>query len=94
MRQLVQLVGCAVLYIVPNVMVMATFLGDMNTEVVQASRSVHTDHIREKEQGFANVEKSVLRVIDNEGEDYLYPAKYFVMVEFEPTVKRTILQAA
>jgi len=31
-----------------------------------------------------------VRVIDNEGENYLYPAKYFVFVEFPQTVQRTL----
>ncbi|MGH7450381.1 MAG: hypothetical protein ACRENG_03480, partial [bacterium] len=25
-----------------------------------------------------------VRVIDNEGEDYLYPAEYFIFVDFSP----------
>jgi hypothetical protein len=33
-----------------------------------------------------------LRVIDNEGEDYLYPAKYFVLVDFPQPVKRALLR--
>jgi hypothetical protein len=28
-----------------------------------------------------------IRVIDNEGEDYLYPADYFVFVNFPQTIK-------
>lgn len=35
-----------------------------------------------------------LRVIDSEGEDYLYPADYFIFVEFSPTVERALLQAS
>ncbi|MGH9936886.1 MAG: hypothetical protein ACREAM_11610 [Blastocatellia bacterium] len=35
-----------------------------------------------------------VRVIDNEGEDYLYPASYFVFVSFAPEIERAILQAA
>jgi hypothetical protein len=31
-----------------------------------------------------------VRVIDNEGEDYLYPANYFVSVEFPRAVQRTL----
>jgi hypothetical protein len=31
-----------------------------------------------------------VRVIDNEGEDYLYPAKYFVQVDLPLTVKRAL----
>jgi hypothetical protein len=27
-----------------------------------------------------------VRVVDNEGEDYLYPANYFVFVDFPPAV--------
>ncbi len=33
-----------------------------------------------------------VRVIDNEGEDYLYPAAYFIFVDFSPTVKRNLLK--
>jgi hypothetical protein len=35
-----------------------------------------------------------LRVVDNEGEDYLYPASNFVLVSFAPEVERAVLQAA
>jgi len=39
-----------------------------------------------------NAAKSAyLRVIDNEGEDYLYPAKYFVLVDFPQTVQQVLL---
>jgi len=33
-----------------------------------------------------------VRVIDNEGEDYVYPAEYFIFVDFSPTVKRNLLK--
>ena len=36
-------------------------------------------------------ESHYLRVIDNEGEDYLYPAKYFVLVNFSQPVKKVLL---
>lgn len=35
-----------------------------------------------------------LRIIDNEGEDYLYPADYFVFVEFPPAVEQALLEAS
>lgn len=35
-----------------------------------------------------------IRVIDYEGEDYLYPASYFVPVEFPPAVEQALLQAS
>jgi hypothetical protein len=35
-----------------------------------------------------------VRVIDNEGEDYLYPAKYFVFVDLPRAVERAILRAS
>ncbi len=35
-----------------------------------------------------------IRVIDNEGEDYLYPAEYFILVDFTPAVERALLQVA
>ena len=31
-----------------------------------------------------------VRVIDNEGEDYLYPADYFIFVDFPPSVARAL----
>ena len=34
-----------------------------------------------------------IRVIDNEGEDYLYPADYFILFAFPPAVERALLQA-
>jgi hypothetical protein len=35
-----------------------------------------------------------VRVIDNEGEDYLYPADYFLFVELPRKVELAILKAA
>jgi hypothetical protein len=35
-----------------------------------------------------------IRVIDNEGEDYLYPAEYFILFDFPPAVERALLQAS
>ena len=35
-----------------------------------------------------------IRVVDNEGEDYLYPATYFVFMDFPPAVKQALLQAS
>lgn len=35
-----------------------------------------------------------LRIIDNEGEDYLYPASNFVLVSFAPEIEQAVLQAA
>ena len=34
-----------------------------------------------------------VRVIDNEGEDYLYPADYFIFFEFPPDIERALLRA-
>jgi len=31
-----------------------------------------------------------LRVIDNEGEDYLYPANYFISVNFSHTIEQKL----
>jgi hypothetical protein len=33
-----------------------------------------------------------IRVIDNEGEDYLYPADYFVVVDFPQMVEQVLLR--
>jgi hypothetical protein len=35
-----------------------------------------------------------IRVIDNEGEDYLYPANYFIPFDFPPAIERALLQAS
>jgi hypothetical protein len=35
-----------------------------------------------------------VRVIDNEGEDYLYPADYFLLLKLPRNVQRALLQAA
>jgi len=35
-----------------------------------------------------------IRVIDNEGEDYLYPAGNFMFVDFPPAVEQALLQAS
>ena len=35
-----------------------------------------------------------IRVIDNEGEDYLYPEDYFVFVELPRAVEKSLLRAA
>jgi hypothetical protein len=34
-----------------------------------------------------------LRVIDESGEDYLYPASYFVFIELPPSVRKAVLRA-
>jgi len=33
-----------------------------------------------------------VRVVDNEGEDYLYPARYFVLVDLPQDVERAFLR--
>lgn len=35
-----------------------------------------------------------IRVVDESGEDYLYPAEYFVIVELPKAVEKSLLQAA
>ena len=35
-----------------------------------------------------------VRVIDNEGEDYLYPANYFVFVDFPPAIEQALLHVS
>ncbi|HEV2904293.1 MAG: hypothetical protein ACXWID_09730 [Pyrinomonadaceae bacterium] len=34
-----------------------------------------------------------VRVIDNEGQDYLYPAKYFIFVDLPSEVQRALIDA-
>jgi hypothetical protein len=35
-----------------------------------------------------------LRVIDESGEDYLYPAEYFVLIQLPQAVEKSLLRAA
>jgi len=35
-----------------------------------------------------------VRVIDNEGKDYLYPADYFIFMQFPHEVEQALLQAS
>ena len=35
-----------------------------------------------------------MRVVDESGEDYLYPADYFVMVDLPKAVEKSLLRAA
>lgn len=35
-----------------------------------------------------------LRVVDESGEDYLYPAEYFVLIELPQAVRKSLLRAA
>ena len=35
-----------------------------------------------------------IRVIDNEGEDYLYPADYFIFVDFPQEIERALLRVS
>jgi hypothetical protein len=37
---------------------------------------------------------NLVRVIDESGEDYLYPANFFSVIELPPHIRRAILQAA
>ncbi len=39
-------------------------------------------------------ESDYIRVIDNEGQDYLYPADYFIFAELMLTVKQALLQTS
>ncbi|WP_129630668.1 hypothetical protein [Candidatus Oscillochloris fontis] len=36
----------------------------------------------------------LLRVIDESGEDYLYPQGYFIPVDFAPSIQEALLHAA
>ena len=39
-------------------------------------------------------EINYVHVIDNEGEDYLYPRENFIFVDFPPAVERALLRAS
>lgn len=40
------------------------------------------------------VREGQLRVIDESGEDYLYPSEFFAAIDLTPAVKRAVLAAA
>jgi hypothetical protein len=42
----------------------------------------------------AAAEHGLLRVIDESGEDYLYPKTFFAAVELPPSLRRAVLAAA
>ncbi len=37
---------------------------------------------------------NLLRVIDESGEDYIYPQAYFIPVDFAPSIEAALLRAA
>lgn len=39
-------------------------------------------------------EKSDIRIIDESGEDYLYPSSYFVPIQVPQTVEKSLLRAS
>ena len=39
-------------------------------------------------------QSNYVRVIDNEGEDYLYPAEYFVLLDLPDEIERALSRAA
>jgi len=39
-------------------------------------------------------QSNYVRVVDNEGEDYLYPAKYFMFLELPQEIERALSRAA
>jgi hypothetical protein len=42
----------------------------------------------------SGAKSNYIRVIDNEGEDYLYPADYFLFIELPRSIERALLRAA
>jgi hypothetical protein len=54
--------------------------------VVRKVYQVLPDEIAEK--------KGLLRIIDESGEDYLYPTRYFFMIDLPQKVERTLRQKA
>lgn len=47
-----------------------------------------------RDAGLSVEEFKKLRVVDESGEDYLYPAEYFVFVELPKSVEKPLLRAA
>ena len=42
----------------------------------------------------SGAKSNYIRVVDNEGEDYLYPAKYFMFLDLPQEIERALLRAA
>ncbi len=42
----------------------------------------------------AAAKSNYVRVVDNEGEDYLYPADYFMFLDLPDEIERALLRAA
>jgi hypothetical protein len=38
--------------------------------------------------------QGLMRVVDESGEDYLYPREFFTPIELPPSVRRAVMQAA
>ncbi|MGB9178404.1 MAG: hypothetical protein WCB68_04080 [Pyrinomonadaceae bacterium] len=64
----------------------------VNNEDYPASLELHKIY-RVLPDNDANVDGD-LRVIDESGEDYLYPAEYFVLIELPQAVEKSLLRAA
>ena len=45
-------------------------------------------------QDEAETAEGYLRVVDDSGEDYLYPAEYFIAIELQPEVEEALLLAS
>ena len=41
----------------------------------------------------AAAEDGYIRVIDESGEDYLYPESYFALIELPPSIRKSVLSA-
>jgi len=39
-------------------------------------------------------EHGLVRIVDESGEDYLYPNEFFTPIELPPSVRRAVMQAA
>jgi hypothetical protein len=64
----------------------------LNNEGYEASLETRKVYVAFPDEAAAK--HGLLRVVDESGEDYLYPTKFFAAVELPPSLRRAVLAAA
>ena len=68
----------------PNKFAICIFVGE---DLLLTARKIYQVLPDEKAE-----RSDYIRIIDDEGEDYLYPKKYFVFVPFSQEIEKVLLQ--
>jgi hypothetical protein len=64
----------------------------LNNEGYEASLETRKVYVALPDEAAAK--HGLVRVVDESGEDYLYPIKFFAAVELPPSLRRAVLAAA